>query len=193
MIRGSNLWSVKIFPSLNRPDRLWGPSSMLLNGYRGSFQELGQPACLPNSHQKVYLVREAGQSVTLLLGAYHCVIPNGFRRIRKAATSHVMSVRLSIRMEQIGYHWTDFSEMLYWEGYQNLWRRFKTDSNRSNSTGTWRETPSTFMTTVVTRSPRRYPYFDVVVGLAWSNDLESYAGGCVATGSNKYYILWVCL
>jgi hypothetical protein len=30
---------------------------------------------------------------------------------------------------------------------------------------------------------RRYLYFDVVVGLAWSNDPESSAGGSVATGS----------
>jgi len=28
----------------------------------------------------------------------------------------------------------------------------------------------------------RYPYFDVVVGLALSNDPESYAGGSDATG-----------
>jgi hypothetical protein len=28
----------------------------------------------------------------------------------------------------------------------------------------------------------RYPYFDVVVGLEWSNDPESYAGGSVAFG-----------
>ena len=31
--------------------------------------------------------------------------------------------------------------------------------------------------------PRKYPYFDVVVGLVWSNDPENYAGGSVATGS----------
>ena len=30
-------------------------------------------------------------------------------------------------------------------------------------------------------SPRRYLYFDVVVGLVWSNDPESYAGGSIAT------------
>jgi hypothetical protein len=29
---------------------------------------------------------------------------------------------------------------------------------------------------------RRYPYFDVVVWLAWSYDSESYAGGSVAAG-----------
>jgi hypothetical protein len=27
-----------------------------------------------------------------------------------------------------------------------------------------------------------YPYFDIVVGLAWSYDPESYAGGSVAAG-----------
>jgi len=27
-----------------------------------------------------------------------------------------------------------------------------------------------------------YPYFDAVVGLEWSNDPESYAGGSIATG-----------
>jgi hypothetical protein len=31
-------------------------------------------------------------------------------------------------------------------------------------------------------APHRYPYFDVVVGLVWSYDPESYAGGSVAAG-----------
>jgi hypothetical protein len=31
-------------------------------------------------------------------------------------------------------------------------------------------------------SPRRYPYFDVVVGLALPHDPESYAGGSIAAG-----------
>jgi hypothetical protein len=31
-------------------------------------------------------------------------------------------------------------------------------------------------------SHRRYPYFDVVVGLVWSNDPEICAGSSVATG-----------
>jgi hypothetical protein len=30
--------------------------------------------------------------------------------------------------------------------------------------------------------PGRYPYFDAVAGLVWSNDPESNAGGSVATG-----------
>jgi hypothetical protein len=28
-------------------------------------------------------------------------------------------------------------------------------------------------------TPRKYPYFDVVVGLVWSHDPKSYAGGSV--------------
>jgi len=31
----------------------------------------------------------------------------------KATISHVMSVRLSIRMEQLGSHWTDFRNIWY--------------------------------------------------------------------------------
>jgi hypothetical protein len=30
--------------------------------------------------------------------------------------------------------------------------------------------------------PHRYPYFDIVVGLAWSSDPESYASGSIAAG-----------
>jgi len=33
----------------------------------------------------------------------------------------------------------------------------------------------------VHKTPRRYPYVDVVVGLVWSNDPESYPGGSVDT------------
>jgi hypothetical protein len=34
--------------------------------------------------------------------------------------------------------------------------------------------------------PPRYLYFDVVEGLAWSNDPESYAGGSIATGRGTH-------
>jgi hypothetical protein len=33
---------------------------------------------------------------------------------------------------------------------------------------------------------RRYPYFDLVVAFAWSNDPESYAGGSVAAGRTSH-------
>jgi len=32
-------------------------------------------------------------------------------KVRKATISFVMSVRLSVRMEQLGSHWTDFHEI----------------------------------------------------------------------------------
>ena len=34
--------------------------------------------------------------------------------------------------------------------------------------------------------PRRYPYFEVVVGLVWSKDPESCAGGSVVTGKASH-------
>ena len=34
-------------------------------------------------------------------------------KLRKATTSFVMSVRLSVRMEQLGCHWTDFREIWF--------------------------------------------------------------------------------
>ena len=37
-------------------------------------------------------------------------------------------------------------------------------------------------TNLTSDTPRRYPYFDVVVGLAWSYDPKSYTSGSVATG-----------
>jgi hypothetical protein len=36
-----------------------------------------------------------------------------------------------------------------------------------------------FCETLNSISPRRYPYFDVVVGLVWPHDPKSYAGGSV--------------
>jgi hypothetical protein len=33
---------------------------------------------------------------------------------------------------------------------------------------------------------QRYPYYDVVVGLAWSNDLKCYAGSGIATGKASH-------
>ena len=38
---------------------------------------------------------------------------DAFAKLRKAAISFVMSVRPSVRMEQLDSHWTDFHEILY--------------------------------------------------------------------------------
>jgi len=36
-----------------------------------------------------------------------------FAKLRKTTISFVMSVRPSVRMEQLGSHWTDFHEIWY--------------------------------------------------------------------------------
>ena len=40
-----------------------------------------------------------------------------FAKLRKATVRFVMSVRLSlsVRMEQVCFHWTDFHEILYYD------------------------------------------------------------------------------
>jgi len=40
-----------------------------------------------------------------------CLLLSAFAKLRKAALNFVMSVRLSVRMEQLGSHWTDFHEI----------------------------------------------------------------------------------
>ena len=46
----------------------------------------------------------------------HCVASpflSAFAKLRKATVSFVFSVCSSVRMEQLGFHWTDFDQILY--------------------------------------------------------------------------------
>jgi hypothetical protein len=53
---------------------------------------------------KIFRVKLQGY-LSLFLGA--------FAKLPKATISFVMSVRPSVRMEQLGFHWTDFHEIWY--------------------------------------------------------------------------------
>jgi len=48
-----------------------------------------------------------------------------FKKLRKTTISLIMSVRPSIRMEQISFHWKDFYEILYLSIFADLSRKFK--------------------------------------------------------------------
>jgi len=48
-----------------------------------------------------------------------------FAELQKATISFVMSVRLSFHMEQLGYQWTDFHEILHIVFFENVLRKFK--------------------------------------------------------------------
>jgi hypothetical protein len=49
-----------------------------------------------------------------------------FAKLRKAIISYVMAVRLSVGMEQLGSHWTDFHEISYLRiFFEKLSRKFK--------------------------------------------------------------------
>ena len=54
----------------------------------------------------------------------HGLVFGAFAKLRKATVSFFMFACLSVRMEQLGSHWTDFDEILY-EFFENLSRIFK--------------------------------------------------------------------
>jgi hypothetical protein len=45
-----------------------------------------------------------------------------FAKLRKATISFVMSVRLSVRMEQLGSHWTNFHVWVFFENLSGIFR-----------------------------------------------------------------------
>ena len=53
---------------------------------------------------------------------------SAFAKLRKAIISFVMSVCPSVRMEQLGFHWTDFHEI--W--YLNFFKIFRENSSFIN-------------------------------------------------------------
>jgi hypothetical protein len=54
------------------------------------------------------LVTEFNLNVQRVLVPFCC---GSFAKLREASVSFVMSVRPSVRMEQLGCHWTDFHEI----------------------------------------------------------------------------------
>ena len=47
------------------------------------------------------------------------MILDAFAKLRKATISFVVYVRLSDRMKQPGFHWTDFNEIWYFDTFRN--------------------------------------------------------------------------
>ena len=76
------------------------------------------------------------------------VVFGAFVELRKATINLVMSVRLSVRVELFGFHWTDFDEILYLIFFspEKLSRYFKFHQNPTRITGTLHEGVFTFMT-----------------------------------------------
>jgi len=50
---------------------------------------------------------------------------SAFAKLRKANKSLVMSIRPSVRMEQLGYHWKKFYKILYFSIFRKCVKRFK--------------------------------------------------------------------
>ena len=71
-----------------------------------------------------------------------------FAKLRKATIRFVKSVCPSVRMEQLGCHWTDFHKMLYLNFFffENLSRKFEYHESLIIMTGTLHEDHYTCMT-----------------------------------------------
>jgi hypothetical protein len=67
-----------------------------------------------------------------------------FAKLPKAIINFVMSVCPSVRMEQIGCHWTDFSEIWWGVFFNYLSRNFKFHYTLTRITGTLHEDLCTF-------------------------------------------------
>ena len=58
-----------------------------------------------------------------------------FAKLRKATISSVMSVCPSVRMEQLGSHWTDFHEICYLSIFLNSVDEIKLSLKSNNNNG----------------------------------------------------------
>ena len=74
----------------------------------------------------------------------HCcqlvyVFLGAFATLRKATISFVMSVRLSVRMEQLGSHWTGFHEIWYCSIFRKSVEKIQVSLNSDKNNGTVHE------------------------------------------------------
>jgi hypothetical protein len=67
--------------------------------------------------------------------------------MKKATISLVMSVRLPVRVEQLGSHWTDFHEIRYLSIFRKMSRKLKFHPNRKRITRTLHEDRYTVLIT----------------------------------------------
>ena len=75
------------------------------------------------------------------------VFLSDFAKLRKRLFSFIMSVRPSIRMEQLGSHWTEFREIRCEYFSKICFRNFKFRQNMTSLMGTVLENQYTFMIT----------------------------------------------
>jgi hypothetical protein len=67
------------------------------------------------------------------------------KKKKKANISFVMSVRPSIRMEQLGIHWMDFHEILQESIFRKSVKKSQVSLKSDNNNGTLHEDLCTFM------------------------------------------------
>jgi hypothetical protein len=69
-----------------------------------------------------------------------------FAKLRKATNSFVISVRLSVRMKQLGSHWTDLHEIWYLSIFRKTVEKIQVSLKPDKITGTLHADRYTFLT-----------------------------------------------
>ena len=72
-----------------------------------------------------YLLPHAISKANILHSFLAPVYLGAFAKLRKTTIGFVMSVRLSIRIEQPSSHWTDFPEIWYLRIFSKIWIKFQ--------------------------------------------------------------------
>jgi hypothetical protein len=109
------------------------------------------------------------------------------RELQKATVSFVMSVRLSVRMEQLGSHWTDFNEISYIfrKSIQKIQVLLKSD--RKNGHYTWR----TIYIYIQGPPKKMYTHFNRYHPLKC---IHIFGGPCISVYNSRqavYDLIWI--
>jgi hypothetical protein len=100
--------------------------------------------------KKVFLgLKEPRNTKTALQLGGGALLLGAFAKLQETTISFVMSVPPSVRMEQLGYHWTNFHEIWY-EYFAKIFRKFWFNYNLTRITGTVHEDKYTFL--IISRS-----------------------------------------
>ena len=74
---------------------------------------------------------------------FNCIL-DAFAKLRKETIKFVMSVRLSVRVKQIGSHWTDFMTFDIWGFFEDVSRKIRRNYNLTKIKSTLHEDRYTF-------------------------------------------------
>jgi len=116
---------------------------MVPNGYSTAHDIL---LCRDIEHAS-FVGKDSQDIFTCIISHFCSTFLRAFVKLRKAAIGFVMSVFLSVRTEQLGFHWKDFHKHLYLNIFAKSVGKIQISSKSDENNNTVHEDVSTFMIT----------------------------------------------